>query len=320
MTNHPEDETLKDLNEDYGNIPQLKVIDIDELRRYEFKPREIILSPWFQTQSAVMLHAIRGVGKTHASLGIAYAIASGSSFLLWDAPKPRGVLFVDGEMPGHGLQERIERIACSSNNKATAPLRFITPDLQKTGLPDLATNEGQLAIEKFIDNSIDVIILDNLSSLVRSGRENEAESWQPIQDWVLRLRAKGKSILIIHHSNKNGGQRGTSRREDILDAVICLKRPENYTPDEGALFEVHFEKSRYMYGDEVKPFSAQLKTDGNGMQSWIIDSAKETTYDKVISLYNSGLEQNIIAEKLDIDKSNVSRHIAKARNEGKLTR
>ena len=109
------------------------------------------------------------------------------------------------------------------------------------GLPDLASDEGQAAIEAALGDA-KLVVLDNLSSLVRSGRENEADTWQPVQDFLLRLRRKGVSVLLIHHAGKGGQQRGTSRREDVLDTVISLRRPADYQPSEGARFEVHIEK------------------------------------------------------------------------------
>ena len=57
-------------------------------------------------------------------------------------------------------------------------------------------------------------------------RENEADSWGPVQAWCLRQRAAGKSVLLIHHAGKGGGQRGTSRKEDVLDTVMSLKRAD----------------------------------------------------------------------------------------------
>ncbi|MBW2470952.1 MAG: hypothetical protein JRE18_02625 [Deltaproteobacteria bacterium] len=101
------------------------------------------------------------------------------------------------------------------------------------------------------------MIIDNLSTLVRTGQENDAEGWLSIQAWALAQRAAGRSVLFIHHSGKGGSQRGTSRREDVLDTVINLRQPGDYTPDQGAVFEVHFEKARGIYGDDTKPFEAK---------------------------------------------------------------
>ena len=46
------------------------------------------------------------------------------------------------------------------------------------------------------------------------------------------------------YDHKDGGQRGTSAREDNLDISIMLKKPHDYTPEDGARFIVHFSKAR----------------------------------------------------------------------------
>lgn len=302
----------------FSQASGLKVVNVVELLETTCKPRELILSPWLATQSLSMLYACRGVGKTYVALNIAYAVASGNKFFGWDVAKPRGVLFIDGEMPIYALQERVSMIAIGSGKEATQNLLFVTPDLQKSCMPDLATVEGQKQIEPYISDEVELIIVDNLSALIRTGRENEAESWQPIQDWALRLRARGKSVLFVHHSNKSGNQRGTSRREDLLDVVINLKRPSNYTQEKGALFEVHFEKSRYLYGDEVAPFEAQLLTNDDDTQYWTTRSLEESIYEKVINLCKNGRSQKECAIELGVHKSSVSKYLKRAREEGKI--
>jgi RecA-family ATPase len=71
---------------------------------------KLILSPWLPKAGLCMIHAFRGIGKTHVSLGIAYAVAKGSNFLSWEASAARNVLYVDGEMPAATLQERLAQI------------------------------------------------------------------------------------------------------------------------------------------------------------------------------------------------------------------
>jgi len=303
----------KDLEEQ-----KLRAITVSELLRFEFKAHEYILEPWLTTQSLNMIFGYRGVGKTHISLGIAYAVASGGNILQWQSPKPRGVLFIDGEMPGYSLQERMAKIIANADKELAPNLVFLTPDLQKMGMPDLATATGQKQVGNYITDATDLIIVDNISCLVRSGKENEGESWLPIQEWALKLRAVGKSVLFIHHSNKAGGQRGTSRKEDVLDTVICLKHPVGYTPEQGALFEVHFEKARHLYGEDTNPLEVQLFTDSVGKQNWQVKLLEQSTYEKVAGLANEGLSQKDIADELDIHKSNVSRHMKNAKAKGML--
>jgi len=125
-------------------------------------------------------------------------------------------------------------------------------------------------------------------------------------------------VLFIHHSGKDGRQRGTSRREDVLDTVISLRQPGKYDPEQGATFEIHFEKARGFTGAEAKPFEAKLETGDQGRLVWSYRSVEDSTYHRVCKLANEGLEQREIAEELEIHKSSVSRHIKHGRRAGDI--
>jgi putative DNA primase/helicase len=125
-------------------------------------------------------------------------------------------------------------------------------------------------------------------------------------------------VLFIHHAGKGGKQLGTSKREDVLDTVIALKRPSDYVPEQGSCFEVHFEKSRTFYGSDAEPVIVTLKDDDTGSQCWSIQSLEKNTHDKVIELMSEGLKQGDIAVELGVNKSNVSRHVKRAKAEGLL--
>jgi len=300
---------------------EIIVSDVHEFMAKELPARDPILTPWMLKQSLSMIHSWRGTGKTHLSLGIAYAVASGGKFLTWVAPAPRKVLFIDGEMPAYALQERLAAIIKGSD-KTPEPgmLQIITPDLQSDFMSDLATPDGQGVIDAILDQDTDLIILDNLSSLVRSGgRENEAESWLSTASWALNKRRQGKSVLFIHHSGKDGKQRGTSRREDQLDVVISLKRPPDYIPGDGACFEVHYEKARHLFGEETAAFEARLTTDDHGIQLWTTRPVEESNLDRIADLLNEGLSQKEVADELRLHKSTVSRAARKAKDKGLIT-
>ena len=66
-------------------------------------------------------------------------------------------------------------------------------------MPDLSTKAGQSLLEEAMGDSV-LLILDNVSSLFRSIEENDADSWQEIQNWLLKLRRLGKAVLLIHHT------------------------------------------------------------------------------------------------------------------------
>lgn len=298
----------------------LKAVTIKNLLSMEIQPREMILNPILPEQGLVMIHAPRGVGKTHVSLMIANSVATGNSMFngKWSSNKPNKVLFIDGEMPLAVMRARLDKIIKSipSEGMCEDNLLIITPDLQDKGISDLSTLEGQQFVEEHL-KGVKLLILDNYSALCRGGRENESESWSPLQEWFLTLRRRGISVLLIHHSNKSGAQRGTSRKEDILDTVITLRKPENYDPREGARFEIHYEKARGFYGEDAAPFEANLREE-NGQFLWHIQEIKDPQLDKLIELKKNGLSQRNIAEEIGMSPATINRRLKEAKEKGLL--
>lgn len=299
---------------------ELVVLSLEELLKRPTPPRQNILSPWLAEQGLCMIYAARGLGKTWVALMIAYAVSSGGHFLTWKAEAAAGVLYIDGEMPLAVMKERLAQIVTSEDKDIQAPLNFLTPDAQEFGIPDLSTIEGQKRIDKLINEDTKLIVIDNLSTLTRTGKESERESWLPVQEWALRLRRRGISVLFIHHAGKAGQQRGTSSREDVLDTVIALRKPTDYTPETGACFEIHFEKARGLYGIELEPFEAKLESheDNNGLTTinWTHKKLDDSTTEKVKRYLDDDWSQKDIADQLGINKSSVNYHVKKLKDEG----
>ena len=237
---------------------ELKVLDATQLLSMTFPPRSLIMSPWLPEKGLTMLYAPRGVGKTWVALGIAHAIASGGKFLRWRAPSPKRVLYIDGEMPMSLLKERYAMVVGAAMTEASGQnFRMLAADFQQDGLPDLADPDTQKLYDG-VATEADLIILDNYSTLARGLKENEADSFGPVQGWLLAQRAAGRSVLAVHHAGKSGGQRWTSKKEDTLDSIISLSHPQGYSASEGARFEVRFTKNRGFWGEDAEPFEARF--------------------------------------------------------------
>ena len=154
-----------------------------------------------------------------------------------------------------------------------------------------------------------------LSTLTAVIRDNEAESWGPIQDYLLRLRRRNISVVIVHHANKGGQQRGTSRREDVLDTVICLRRPSDYEPVEGARFEVHIEKGRGMIGEALKPFEAKFEVRDNAA-IWTTREIEDVKLAEIKMLVEDGMSPTKIAEMVGLSRAQTYRLVKKIKAGG----
>ena len=216
------------------NVPQsvvagakYKVATLNELLKMDIPPRQWLLYPFLQERSTCMLYAKRGVGKTYVGLSIALAVAGGVNIMGFNADGAHKVLYIDGEMAACDLRERARALALGLGDSFSGfdNLQFLSADLQPNGSPNLAHPETQREIEALLDG-VALVIIDNLSALCSFGRENEAESWEPMQRWLLHLKHQGKSVLVIDHAGKNGDNRGTSKKQDALESVINLEHPE----------------------------------------------------------------------------------------------
>lgn len=283
---------------------------LGEFLSTEFKARELLIEPFLSTQSLSMIFGPRGIGKTRFAATVAIAAASGGSAFGWKAKRQVRTLYLDGEMAGSDLQGLFRTLRQLAPTDWTGEtLRVFTPDAQEGGIPDLATLEGQIRVEQVFGDA-ELIFIDNLSAWVRgAGEENSAESWAPVAEWLMQLRQQGRSVVLLHHAGKAGFQRGTSKREDILDVVLALRRPDKYSVEEGARFEVHFEKARSLHGDAVLPFETRFTVDAKGRPSWGFETTKASKTKAILELHRQGLKQADIARQLNVARSTVSRAI-----------
>jgi AAA domain len=211
-------------------------------------------------------------------------------------------------MPLVALQERLQSIAASSGGIANDAFQLLAADHIESGI-DLSCEEGQQSVESLLRET-DLLILDNLSTL-SSGGENASDAWLPMQQWLLRLRRKGLAVLLVHHAGNNGRQRGTSRREDALDTVIALRRPENYSPEQGCRFEIHFEKLRNRVDPAASlPFEANLETvlaAGQEVVQWTDHDLVPLILKRAAELFREGLTVREVAAAIKISKSEAGR-------------
>ena len=280
------------------------VIDVLNLNIKLVTPRSYILNPIIPERSICEVVGHRGTGKTWTMLSMGWAAAVGGAFLKWTAPKPRKVLYLDGEMDLAELKERTVALAQAMGNPAPGKFHIWTPDIADR-TPDLSTETGQAMLEPHLQG-VEVLFLDSVSTLIRSGVENDAESWGIVQDWALGLKRRGTTSVFAHHTGwgKDHG-RGTSKREDVMHTIILLK--ESDAPSDGMTkIEMHLSKKRGIPAGEALPIEAAFCI-RDGALAWEWTELRDAKAAMIRDLAAEGMTQRQIAKELGVGLATVNR-------------
>lgn len=268
---------FNDTEQKNTNQAEYSLISLDKLFEMDIPPRKWMAYPFIQEKSISMIYASRGLGKTYAAMTIALGIASGTNVFDFVITEPHSVVYIDGEMAANDFSDRMKSL-CSGLNIYKSCMfknfKILTNDLQPLVLPNIGRPEGQKKITPLLKDA-DFIVIDNLSALCSYGKENEAESWTHMQQWLLNLKRDGKSVLVIDHSGKNEDNRGTSKKQDIMDSVIALSKPDGAKITDGARFIMNFTKSRNVCGEDVVAKQYWLQSNENGFLFWVSEKPTE---------------------------------------------
>jgi putative DNA primase/helicase len=296
----------------------LRVLSGAEMLSMELPEREPLLvtrsgAAVMRRKDLWMIAGPRGSAKTWMMGSLAVGGATAGRCLAWCFPRPIRTLLVDGEMPARALQDRLRLLAAGSD---LSSLSVIAQDLQDPPLASLASVDGQLAIEPYLDG-VELLLLDNRSTLIGSAGESDADDWFPVQEWLLGLRRRGITVVMAEHTGRNGNPRGTSRREDVLDVVLVLRRPPDYRAEEGARVDLRWTKARGLTEDVVVPCEAHLVTNA-GRAEWAMREVAGRDYEAAVAMYVDGASPADVVAELDVSRATAYRWRRQGREEGRI--
>jgi len=219
------------------------------------------------------------------------------------------------------LDELRKRTTDLMGTLPVASLEFLSSQLvyQRCGGKDLILTSE--AMRQEVVNILDarpyirVLILDNISCLFSGINEDSKQDWEPINAWLIRLRHRGITTVLVHHAGKGGQQRGTSGREDSLDTVVQLARPTGGDARDGCHFHLSFTKCRSTTGEPVAPLDVRLETVNERLQ-WVWQPLEISTLERARCLVAEGIQgPTELAEELGINKGYASRILKKLKAE-----
>ena len=296
------------------------VMTLSELALSEIPPREFLIGEWFPRESIGMVFAKRGVGKSWFCMCLALAITEGyDQFLGWSLKENGHVLYVDGEMALSDLKTRFSLL--SKDYRENENLLILPAEkLFKESVPiSLDEVTEQRAISQMLANletegkRPKLVILDNLSSLRRSVNENDNSEMEALMMWMNELRHLGYAVLVVHHANKQGEQRGASKTEDIMDFVIRLQEPD--TGIKEGRFDLTFSKirARRPVNDEI---SCALQKNLAGRLELSYRAGAASIHPEMVILRlvaeqaaNKPTKQATVCRVANLSSSTVSRHV-----------
>ena len=181
------------------NKESLQAIGITDFLKLDVPAREMLLSPILPERSLAMLYAPRGVGKSWLGLSIGLAVAAGESLLRWSAPRQRNVLYVDGEMPLGVIAGTVERDFGWYWGAAFPNDRFRILAADNVDRWNQSQHRRRTAGLEPLLGDIDLLILDNLSTLLTSRSETASDAWVPMQTLVAQA-SSARKVGVAHSS------------------------------------------------------------------------------------------------------------------------
>lgn len=231
-----------------GNLSDPIVLDSEQLRKTAQSQPADILTGLIREGEQVLLYSATGSYKSWLATAIWLAAANASEVAKtaagtskWRAPKGRKVLLIDGELDQYDLGDRLNKLCPNYGDASGLVLMRQAQDIN-VAFPDLASSDDQIKLIQYChDEGVELLILDNLTTLANVADENASSAMKPLLDMLLKLKAAGIATVLVHHSNKgDNGYRGSTALATTFNAIIKLKRDKV----ERGLFSLVFEKAR----------------------------------------------------------------------------
>lgn len=236
------------------------LLSAGELAAKDIPPRPRLLGAWLREGDLGYVFAPRGGGKSWLAMLIGNAVSKCIALGSWEHGEvARPVFYFDAEMNLPDVQDRARKIGIDSDAFQWLSNEYL---YMEQGISvNIANPNHQTALSAMLPDG-SLFIIDNLSTGQIGMRENENDDFDKIKDWLLSLRRRSITVLIVHHAGRNGEMRGGSRREDPAHWIISLKD----ATEEGSRckqFITSFSKCRNCQGQDAQPLRWTMQDEGN---------------------------------------------------------
>ena len=227
-------------------------------------PIDWIIEGFFSAGSLSILVGDPKSKKTYVMIDAAVSVAQGEPWLTHPTVK-KPVLIIDEESGQRRLKRRLGDVQRGHFVKGSIPIFCSSLAGYDFGKID-DINELQNAI---IQTQAGLIIIDALADIMPGRDENSVKDVQPV---LMALRRVAEftqaAIVIIHHTNKGGQQRGSTAILGAVDLMLTIT-----SAPKSNLLELKAERAR-----DVEPFEIGAEIRFNADQTYLVPrQAQEPT-------------------------------------------
>ncbi|WP_445629277.1 DnaB-like helicase N-terminal domain-containing protein [Nostoc sp. DSM 114167] len=295
-----------------------KLLTYEELKELAGSTvREWLLNGLIPQSTTILLASDGGIGKTKFSYAIGKILIQGTQFGPFVTTGKRKILYYQGdESPGDMLQA-LDSLGYSEQDIGNSVrVRF---GWSAENIPTL--------IQDLREFQPELVFIDSLSTANRFSiyRESEMEYARPILEMTGLAAQYKTTFVIIHHTNKEGGVRGTTAIRNAVSEVWTLTKDnkETATPYDRIL-EIDKSRSRSsgkkyrMYFNSEDLSFTFLGEEGDELGG-PGQSAKEATLQLLSDNRNIKFTGEEIAHRLGISKAYARRYLGELSADGLIS-
>jgi hypothetical protein len=201
---------------------KFKSLNLNEL--LSMPPQEWLVEGIFPDQGMGMIYGAPGSGKTFLVLDLAFQIARGGGDWFGRRVKGGNVVMVAGEGV-RGLAGRCRAyVQGKMDGQTTADLHIVQHP------PNLFAGETEAFITAIRHHNPAMVVIDTLARSSVGAEENSARDMGKVNSAADEIVKKLDClVLLVHHSGKGGGERGSSAIRGANDGICEVIRHESGT-------------------------------------------------------------------------------------------
>jgi len=178
-------------------------------------PMEYLVEPIITRGSINVFYGEAGSKKTYSLLSLTVCVGAGLDWLGFKTKKSN-ILIIDEESGNKRLTRRLGETLRGALVYEPTNIKYVS--LAGFKLDDTA--DYLLVMNLIEETNSELVLIDALSEIM-DGDENAKKDVQPVFNNLRKIAEETNSaIILIHHSNKIGGYRGSSVIKGLVDLMI----------------------------------------------------------------------------------------------------